>query len=270
MTTAQYRHHDAMLETIQRHAFSYFVHEANPLNGLVRDKTAQGWPCSIAAVGMALSVYPVGVARGYLSRGDALTRTLATLRFFAGSEQGDSPAATGNRGFYYHFLDMDTGRRAFDCELSSIDTALLMAGVLCAAAFFNQANPREAEVRQLANVLYERVDWRWMLAGQATVCHGWLPEKGFLQYHWHGYDEALILYMLALGSPSHGIGPESYAAWASTYAWQTVEGIELLHASSLFIHQMSHVWIDFRGLQDDFMRVLVSIRSHMRTVRRSG
>jgi hypothetical protein len=254
MTTAQYRHHDAMLETIQRHAFSYFVHETNPLNGLVRDKTAQGWPCSIAAVGMALSVYPVGVARGYLSRGDALTRTLATLRFFAGSEQGDSPAATGNRGFYYHFLDMDTGRRAFDCELSSIDTALLMAGVLCAAAFFNQANPREAEVRQLANVLYERVDWRWMLAGQATVCHGWLPEKGFLQYHWHGYDEALILYMLALGSPSHGIGPESYAAWASTYAWQTVEGIELLHASSLFIHQMSHVWIDFRGLQDDFMR----------------
>ena len=254
MKSAQHRQHEAMLEKIQRHAFSYFEHEVNQLNGLVRDKTAQGWPCSIAAVGMALSAYPVGVERGYMSRSDALTRTLATLRFFAGSQQSDSPAASGYRGFYYHFLDMDTGKRAFECELSSIDTALLIAGVLCAAAYFVEGNPREAEVRKLASLLYERVDWRWMLAGQATVCHGWSPEKGFLQYHWHGYDEALILYMLALGSPSHSIGPESYAAWASTYAWQTVEGIELLHASSLFIHQMSHVWIDFRQLQDDFMR----------------
>ncbi len=254
---------DAMLETIQGHAFDYFTHESNPQNGLVRDKTAEGWPCSIAAVGMALSAYPVGVARGHITRADALARTLATLQFFARSEQSDSPTATGYRGFYYHFLDMKTGQRAFRSELSSIDTALLIAGVLCAAAFFDKTDPHEAEVRRLADSLYERVDWRWMLGRRPksvvavkgpTICHGWSPERGFLKYYWRGYDEALILYILALGSKTHGIGPDSYAAWTKTYAWQTVEGIESLHAGSLFVHQLSHTWIDFRGLQDDFMR----------------
>ncbi len=255
--------HDAMLEAIQRQAFNYFTREANPLNGLVRDKTADGWPCSIAAVGMALSAYTVGVSRAYMSRADALARTLTALRFFTASEQSESPSATGYRGFYYHFLDMKTGQRASRSELSSIDTALLIAGVLCAAAFFDGAENDEAEVRQLADALYERVDWRWMLGRRPksviatkgpTICHGWKPERGFLPYYWEGYDEALILYILALGSKSLGIGPDSYAAWTKTYIWQTVEGIESLHAGSLFIHQMSHAWIDFRGLQDDFMR----------------
>ena len=260
MSSAKRQHERAMLDTIQRHAFDYFTHESNPLNGLLRDKTAEGWPCSIAAVGMALSAYPVGVARGYITRADALERTLITLRFFANSEQSEAPDATGNRGFYYHFLDMDTGKRAFASELSSIDTALLMAGVLCAAAFFDEADPCEGEVRQMADALYERVDWRWMLGRSAKsvkgprICHGWTPEKGFLRFYWQGYDEALILYVLALGSQTHCIDPESYAVWTKTYAWQTVEGIESLHAGSLFIHQMSHAWIDFRGLQDEFMR----------------
>lgn len=254
MNSAKHARVDAMLETIARQAFGYFEYEFNPHNGLVPDKTAPGWPCSIAAVGMALSAYPVGVARGYLSRSNALQRTLTTLRFFSGSEQSNAPDATGYRGFYYHFLDMQTGKRAFNSELSSIDTALLMAGVLCAAAFFNETDPREADVRKLADALYRRVDWHWMLAGHATLCHGWRPEGGFLPYHWQGYDEALILYVLALASPTHAVGPKSFAAWASTYQWRTVEGIASLHASSLFIHQMSHAWIDFRGLQDDFMR----------------
>ena len=243
-----------MLKTIQHHAFDYFTHESNPCNGLVRDKSKSDWPASIAAVGMALSAYPVGVARGHISRIQACERTLTTLQFFAESEQSESPGATGYQGFLYHFLDMETGKRAFNSELSSIDTAILMAGILCAAAYFDGDDASETELRHLANLLYDRVDWRWMLAGQATICHGWLPEKGFLPYHWEGYDEALILYVLALGSSTHSVPPESYAAWVSTYVWQTVEGIDCLHAGPLFIHQMSHEWIDFRGLQDDFMR----------------
>ena len=263
MSCAKHLEQTEMLDTIQRHAFDYFTHESNLHNGLVRDKTLAGWPCSIAAVGMALSAYPVGVARGYLTRADALARTLTALRFFEGSEQSESPSATGYRGFYYHFLDMETGQRAFRSELSSIDTALLIAGMLCAAVFFDGADSDEAEVRRLADALYERVDWRWMLGRRPksviatkgpTICHGWKPERGFLPYYWEGYDEALVLYILALGSKSHSLGPESYTAWTKTYAWRTVEGIESLHAGSLFIHQMSHAWLDFRGLQDDFMR----------------
>ncbi|MES2363281.1 MAG: hypothetical protein V4646_16030 [Pseudomonadota bacterium] len=127
---------EEMLDTIQRQAFGYFVHEVNPVNGLVLDKTASGWPCSIAAVGMALTVYPIGVKSGFMTHAEAAKRTLTTLRFLSGSEQSESPDATGYRGFYYHFIDMQSGKRAFKCELSSIDTALLMAGVLCAASFF--------------------------------------------------------------------------------------------------------------------------------------
>lgn len=243
-----------MLQHLQRNSFGYFVHEANAANGLVFDKTATDWPASIAAVGMALSAYPVGVERRFMTRKNAVERTLTTLRFFADSEQGTSPQATGHRGFYYHFLDMRTGRRAWDCELSSIDTALFIAGCLTAAAYFERDDAEEAEIRRLGKLLYERVDWAWMLAGQRTLCHGWTPEQGFLSHHWRGYDEALILHVLALGSPTHAIDPASYAAWTETYAWRESYGIAHLHAGPLFIHQMSHVWLDLRGIRDRFMR----------------
>ena len=125
---------EADLETLQRETFDYFVHEANPANGLIIDKNQAGWPASIAATGLALAAYPVGVARGFMARAAAVERTLATLRFFWQSPQGPEPDATGHRGFYYHFLDMQTGRRAWDCELSTIDTALLLAGMLTGAS----------------------------------------------------------------------------------------------------------------------------------------
>ncbi len=243
-----------LLDELARASFGYFIHEVNEANGLVADKTRLGWPASIAAVGLALSAYPVGVARGWMARADALGRTLAALRFFAASPQGPASDATGYRGFYYHFLDMHTGRRAWTCELSTIDTALLLAGMLAAAAYFDRDDPGENEVRALAERLYGRVDWTWALNGGATMSHGWRPEGGFLPYRWEGYDEALILYLLALGSPTHPIPPESYAAWASTYVWRTVEGQEYLDAGPLFTHQLSHLWVDFRGIQDRFMR----------------
>jgi hypothetical protein len=245
---------DAMLGDLQRESFGYFVHEVNEANGLVLDKTAPNWPASIAAVGMALTCYPLGVQRGLMTRAQALQRTLVTLRFLSAAEQSDSPTASGYRGFFYHFIDIATGRRAWQCELSTIDTALLMAGVLAAAAFFHGASDDEAEVRRLATTLYERVEWDWMVGEHGTLCHGWRPESGKLPWHWEGYDEALVLYLLALGSPTHAIPASSYDAWCSSYQWLEVEGIAYLHAGPLFIHQMSHLWVDFRGLQDKFMR----------------
>ncbi len=245
--------HAQTLHRLQRTSFDYFVNEVDRATGLVRDKTKPDWPASIAAIGMALTVYPVGVSRNFISRAEGVERTLATLRFFAASEQGESPDATGHKGFYYHFLNMTTGRREWQSELSSIDTALLLAGALAAAAYFDRTVDDEAEIRALASELYERVDWNWMLAGRDTICHGWRPESGFLPFHWEGYDEALILYLLALGSPMHAVPSDSYVAWCRSYEWKEIYGIALLYAGPLFIHQMSHIWCDFRGIRDEFM-----------------
>ena len=243
-----------VLDQIQKESFSYFLHETNPRNGLVRDKTRNDWPASIAAVGMALAADPVGVERGLIRRPDAVRRTLTVLRFFWRSPQGPEPDATGYRGFYYHFLDMESGRRAHRSELSTVDTALLMAGILTSAAYFQEDTKEEAEIRKLADALYRRVDWRWALNRGATITHGWKPGRGFLEYRWEGYDEALILYVLGLGSPTFPLPRESYDAWLSTYAWRKIYGHELVHAAPLFVHQMSHLWIDFRGIRDRYMR----------------
>lgn len=244
----------ARLDALQRQAFDYFLYETNPANGLVADRTEPGTPASIAAVGFALAVYPVGVERGWMTRTDAIQRTLAALRFFWSSPQGTAPDATGYRGFYYHFLDMATGRREGLCELSTVDTGILLAGMLAAAMFFNQDGEDEQEIRTLASALYRRVDWPWARDGGATVTHGWKPESGFLPYRWEGYDEALLLYLLGLGSPTHPLPPESYTAWASTYQWKTIYDYELIYGGSLFMHQYSHIWVDFRGIQDAFAR----------------
>ncbi len=245
---------DAELETLQRETFDYFVNEASPANGLVVDKTEPNWPASIAATGLALTSYPVGVERGFWARSCAVKRTLATLRFFWSSPQGPEADATGHNGFYYHFLDMQTGRRAWNCELSTIDTALLLAGVLVAGVYFDGEAAEEREIRGLADALYRRCDWAWAQNGGATVTHGWRPESGFIGYRWEGYDEALLLYVLALGSSTHPLQQDSYAAWLSTYRWQQCYGYDYLYAGPLFTHQLSHVWIDFRGIQDAFMR----------------
>ncbi len=245
---------DADLGKLQRATFSYFVHETNLANGLVLDKTAPNWPASIAATGLGLAGYPVAVARGFMTHDAAVKRVLTTLRFFWNSPQGPEPNATGYHGFYYHFLDMHAGRRAWQCELSTVDSAILLAGVLAAAACFNADTPDEQEIRRLADALYLRVDWQWAQNGGVTLTHGWKPESGFLPWRWEGYDEALLLYVLALGSPTHPLPEDSYAGWASTYEWKTSYGFEYLYAGPLFTHQMSHVWIDFRGIQDAFMR----------------
>lgn len=241
------------LALLQRRTFGYFVHEANPSNGLVRDNTRYGSASSIAAVGLGLACYPVAVRRGYLTRGEAAARTRTTLGFLAGSPQGPQPEATGYRGFYYHFLDLRTGRRAHECELSTMDTAILLAGALTAAEFFDGDDAPEVEIRRLADLLYRATDWTWALDDGLAIRQGWTPEGGFLPFRWQGYNEALLLYVLALGSPSHPIREESYRAWTASYEWKKVYGIEFLYGGPLFMHQLSHLWIDFRGIRDAFM-----------------
>lgn len=245
---------DALLDLLQWETFEYFLHEAHPVTGLVADKTHPDWPASIAATGLALAAYPVGVERGYLTREEAADRTRRTLRFFHDSAQGPGPDTTGYKGFYYHFLDAATGRRAWRSEVSTVDSAFLLAGALVAATYFDHENAAEADIRGTADFLYRRANWRWAQDGGATVTHGWKPETGFIPYRWEGYDEALLLYVLAFGSPTFPLGAESYAAWSSTYVWKTLYEQEFVYAGPLFIHQLSHVWLDTRGIRDAFMR----------------
>ena len=246
----------AMLEDLRRAIVDYFLKETNFQTGLVADRTQPGSPSSIAAVGMGLSVYVVAVERGILPRADAIQRTLKLLRFFKSSPQGPEPDSTGYKGFYYHFLDMQTGRRAVQCEVSTVDTAILLAGVLTAANYFTATDSKdEKEIRDTAEFLYRRVDWKWALDGAATLSHGWQPESGFLPYRWDtGYSEALMLYAMALGSPTFPIEPQGYHDWLKTFEWKKIYDLEYLYAGPLFIHQMSHLWIDFRGIRDDFNR----------------
>ena len=245
---------DHLIEHAQRHAFGYFEDTVDPASGLVLDSTQPDSPCSIAGVGMALTAYPIAIERGYMTRAQGIAITLQTLRFFAGADMSGRPDATGYRGFYFHFLDMLTGTRAWNSELSSIDTSFLIAGMLAAAAYFDRDTHHEREIRDTAALLEARVDWAWMRNGDGAICHGWKPERGFLRYHWVGYSEALLMYALALGSEHHAVPDSAWDHWLQGYRWRRIYGHEHLAAGPLFIHQYSHMWIDFRGIQDAFMR----------------
>lgn len=242
------------LNDLQKQSFSFFIHETNKETGLVADRSQEGSPASIMATGLALTAYPVAVQRRIMTRAEAVKRTLRTLRFFRDSPQGKQPDATGYKGFYYHFLDLATGQRADKCELSTIDSAFLFAGMLAAAQYFQGQSSQEREIRTLSNELFERADWRWAQHRGATLTHGWRPERGFLPYRWKGYCEALLLYVLGLGSPTFALPSKSYAAWCASYEWKQIYGQEFLYAGPLFIHQFSHLWIDFRRIQDAYMR----------------
>jgi hypothetical protein len=239
-----------LLLVIQREAFEYFEKQTHPDTGLVADKSKTGWPASVAATGMGLASLPARVERSELERAAAAQQMLRALQFLWRCPQGPQADASGYKGFFYHFLDMATGRRAFNCEISTVDTAFLMGGVLVAAAYFDQDSADETELRRLAQELYERVEWPWALNGQATLTHGWRPETGFLSYRWEGYDESLLLYVLGLGSPSHPLPEESYRALLSADAWKKVYDYEYFYAGPLFIHQYSHMFLDLRGIRD--------------------
>jgi hypothetical protein len=253
----------AFLDTLSRRTFDWFWDTTNPRNGLTPDR----WPTksfsSVAAVGFALAAYPVGVDRGWITRDQARERTLTTLRFFWTAPQGPQPTGvTGHHGFYYHFLDMETGLRFERVELSTIDTALLLAGALVCREYFDRAEPGDSTIRALADSLYFRVDWAWAQAGQTLVSMGWHPEpglqnhdaNGFILSRWHGYMEAMLLYALALGSPTHPIDAAAWTEWTKGYQWDTFQGQQFVQFAPLFGHQYSQIFIDFRGIQDAYMR----------------
>jgi hypothetical protein len=245
---------DEELGRLQWTTVLYYLHETNPDNGLVRDKTDPDAPCSIAAVGLALATIPAVVERGVVIRKFAARIARRRLASLLDLPQGPGPDAAGHRGFFYHFLDIDTGRRVWQCELSTLDSAFLYAGALTCATYFDHDTADEDEVRRLADALYRRADWDWARDGGPTLTHGWKPEAGFLAHRYEGYDEGLLLYLLALGSPTHPLPAESYAAYCATYQWKRIYDRELLYSGPLFTHQLSHLWIDFRGLRDAFMR----------------
>jgi hypothetical protein len=246
---------DAFLADLEERTFRFFWDLAHPRTGLVPDR----WPtpsfASIAATGFGLTAYPIGAERGWVTREAARERVLRTLRFLWRAPQGPEPAGiAGHRGFFYHFLDPATGRRFERVELSTVDTALLLGGVLFTAGYFDGDHPDEREIRELADALYRRVEWTWAQPNAPAISHGWHPETGFIAADWRGYNEAMIVYLLALGSPSHPVEPAAWEEWTSRYRWIELEGYEHLGFAPLFGHQYSHVWVDFRGLQDAPMR----------------
>ncbi len=204
--------------------------------------------------GHGLASIPVVVERKVLIRSFAAKITRTRLQFLHDLPQGPGANCSGYKGFFYHFLDIESGRRVWQCELSTIDSAFLFAGALTAATYFDNDSEDEREIRRLADALYRNADWNWARNGEATLTHGWRPETGFIPYRWQGYDEGLLLYILGLGSPTHSLPAESYAAYCATYQWKAIYGRELLYCGPLFTHQLSHLWIDFRDLRDAFMR----------------
>lgn len=239
-----------LLDRLQRNAFQFFECYSDPHTGLVADVGLPGSPSSIAATGFAVSCYPIAVQHRWWTRDEAVARTLKLLRFLAECDQRSHVDATGHRGFYYHFLDMTTGRRTWDAELSTIDTAILFCGLLTAASFFSSHNAPEQEIRDLVRFLYDRVEWDWALDGNQCLSMGWRPETGFLPYSWRGYDESLPLYLLALGSFTYPIGRPSRDAWGSTFSWTGSSDAPLLHAGPLFIHLFPQAWLDLRDIHD--------------------
>ena len=251
------RAQDVFLDDLTRRTFNWFWETTNPRNGLVPDRAPSPSFSSIAAVGFGLTAYGVGAERGYITREQARARTLTTLRFFWTAPQGpDSTGITGYKGYFYHFLDMQTGLRYQQNELSSIDTALLIAGVLFTREYFNGAHADEVQIRALADSIYRRVEWTYLQEPGPAVRMAWRPERGFGPAEWIGYNEGMLLLILGLGSPTHPLRTEAWDAWLTRYdqRWGEFYDYEHLMYAPLFVHQYTHVWVDFRGIQDAFMR----------------
>jgi len=247
----------AFLEELQRDTFRFFWEASPSMNGLTPDRSPGGDVSSVAAVGFALTSYLVGVERGYVTRAEAAARTRATLETLWRAAQGPgADGVAGHHGLFYHFLDGRQCVRAWGSELSTIDTALLMAGVLSSQAYFDRDEEQERAIRLLADGLYRRVDWAWASSPRhpPLLSMGWSPEAGFLDVDWRGYNEGMLLYVLALGSPTHPVDPRAWEDWTSSYQWEAANGPPHVTFGPLFGHQYSHVWIDFRGIQDHVMQ----------------
>ncbi|MGH2396090.1 MAG: glucoamylase family protein [Terriglobales bacterium] len=233
-----------LLDELQRGATRFFWEAASPYTGLVKDRSqADGSDArdvaSIAATGFGLTALCIADRRGYISAKKVRERVLVTLRFL-------SKRMPHQHGFYFHFIRLHTAERVWQCEVSTIDTAILLCGVLTCRQHFD-----DAEIRRLAREIYERVDWPWMLNQGETLSHGWKPESGFLKARWDTYNELMMLYLLGLGSPTHPLPSETWHAWKRP-AWN-YEGMRYIGSQApLFVHQYSHAWFDFRRKRDRY------------------
>ncbi|HUP63422.1 MAG TPA: glucoamylase family protein [Thermoanaerobaculia bacterium] len=246
---------EALLNNVQQRTFRYFWDLADPDTKLIPDRAPTPSFSSIAAVGFGLTAYGIGAHRGYVTRPQAAERTLATLRSMLAMKQGpEARGVSGYKGFFYHFLDMKTGERFGTVELSTVDTALLLAGALFAQSYFDRDDDTERAIRGAVDELYARIDWRWAQTRPPAISMGWTPENQFLGWDWRGYNEAMIVIVLALGSPAHPVDANAWAEYTKTYKWGTFHGQDHLLFGPLFGHQYSHVWIDFRGIRDSYMR----------------
>ena len=245
-------------EEIEQRTFRWFWDHANRTNGMVPDR----WPtrtfASIAAIGFALPAYAIGAERGWCTRSEARDLTLTTLRFFWNAPQGpEASGTTGEAGFFYHFLDMDSGRRFRRTELSSVDTTILLMGALFAGQYFDRDDAGEGEIRRFAEALYARADWNFFRSdGRAAISMGWHPEQGLIPTDWVGFNEGMFVNILALGSPTYPAPADLWRQWTATYSqfWRGQGPTRRLAFAPLFTHQYSHIFIDFRGIRDAAMR----------------
>jgi len=236
--------HEQLLDDIQRATFDFFWNEASPTTGQVKDRAlANGNDLrkmsSVAATGFGLTGLCIADYRGYGKSAEIRERVRKTLRFVVNQMPHE-------HGFFYHFIDMETGKRWEKCEVSSIDSSLLLCGVLTARQYF-----ADQEIQDSATKIYERVDWPWMLNGESTFSMGWTPESGFLKARWEHYCELMMIYLLAIGSPAHPVSPGTWNAW--TRPKITYQGIDYISGNDpLFTHQYSQAWYDFRNKRDAY------------------
>jgi hypothetical protein len=237
---------DQLLDEVERASCCFFWEQANPDNGLVKDRCNarrasmdNTTVASIAATGFGLTALCIGDYRGYISRSEARKRVLTTLQALLNK-------VPHHRGFFYHWADINTGERVWDSEISSIDTAILLCGILTCRTHF-----RDTDITLAAHGITNRVDWTWLSEDTSLLPHGWLPEMGFLPYRWDYYNEMMMMYLLGLGSPTYPLRAETWDAWKRTIF--EYEGTRFIGSfAPLFVHQYSQAWFDFRGKRDRY------------------
>ena len=246
---------DAFLDYVQQANFDYFWYMANPTNGLIPDRSATGSVCSIAAEGFGLTAIGIGIDHGWITRTQGVARVKAALNTFLTWPQGASDAGIiGYKGWFYHFLDMNTAMRTWDSELSSIDTTWLLAGVLYDKQYFNGTNSDEADIRSMADAIVSRVDWTWMAQGTDKVAMGWQPDTGFTTFgNWVGYNEGMMIYLLGMGKATNPVPASGWSNWTSGYTWATNYGQSYIPFPPLFGYEYSHCWVDYRHIADAYM-----------------
>jgi hypothetical protein len=235
---------EQFLDDLEHTSFQYFWNEANPQTGLIKDRANArtndtGIVGSIASTGFGLSAICIADKRGFIPHEDAQTRVLNTLTFLWRT-------LPTHRGFFYHFANINTGERIWDSEVSSIDTAILLCGILTCRQYFD-----DKEIDHLAHDIFDRVDWTWLSEDTALLPQGWTPEFGFLPYKWDLYSELMMIYLLGMGSGSHPLHPDAWSAWKRTVF--EYDGLRYIGSfAPLFVHQFSQAWFDFRNKHDKY------------------